>query len=158
MRGAGFAGHGLFIGRGRLSGRRCLKSVNLDREAAFNQTAAGLVVDRELGYLLQGGASWWASTLALLPGLDVTTMGWFDRDWYLGEHAKQVFDRTGNAGPTACFRACRVMAQRAAPVEGRVFAVVGAKGGVGATTIAVKMVIRTGEPRPETLASPRGIR
>jgi hypothetical protein len=38
---------------------------------------------------------------ALLPGLDVTTMGWFDRDWYLGEHAKQVFDGTGNAGPTA---------------------------------------------------------
>ncbi|MCW2654396.1 MAG: hypothetical protein JWR32_5372 [Mycobacterium sp.] len=38
---------------------------------------------------------------ALLPGLDVTTMGWFDRDWYLGEHGKQVFDRTGNAGPTA---------------------------------------------------------
>ncbi len=38
---------------------------------------------------------------ALLPGLDVTTMGWFDREWYLGEHSKQVFDRTGNAGPTA---------------------------------------------------------
>jgi len=31
----------------------------------------------------------------------------------------------------------RVMMQRAAPVEGRVFAVIGAKGGVGATTIAV---------------------
>ena len=27
-----------------------------------------------------------------------------------------------------------------------------------ATTIAVKMVIRTGEPRPETRASPRGSR
>ncbi len=38
---------------------------------------------------------------ALLPGLDVTTMGWFDRDWYLGEHRGQVFDRNGNAGPTA---------------------------------------------------------
>jgi hypothetical protein len=38
---------------------------------------------------------------ALLPGLDVTTMGWFDRDWYLGEHRPQVFDRNGNAGPTA---------------------------------------------------------
>ena len=23
---------------------------------------------------------------ALLPGLDVTTMGWQDRDWYLGDH------------------------------------------------------------------------
>ena len=29
---------------------------------------------------------------ALLPGLDVTTMGWYDRDWYLGEHRGQVFD------------------------------------------------------------------
>ncbi len=38
---------------------------------------------------------------ALLPGLDATTMGWFERDWYLGEHRAQVFDRNGNAGPTA---------------------------------------------------------
>jgi len=38
---------------------------------------------------------------ALLPGLDATTMGWFQRDWYLGEHRAQVFDRSGNAGPTA---------------------------------------------------------
>lgn len=37
---------------------------------------------------------------ALLPSLDVTTMGWVDRDWYLGEHRSQVFDRNGNAGPT----------------------------------------------------------
>lgn len=38
---------------------------------------------------------------ALLPGLDVATMGWFDRDWYLGPHRAQVFDRNGNGGPTA---------------------------------------------------------
>ena len=38
---------------------------------------------------------------ALLPGLDVTTMGWYDRDWYLGGHRAQVFDTTGNGGPTA---------------------------------------------------------
>jgi len=37
---------------------------------------------------------------ALLPGLDVTTMGWYHRDWYLGEHRSQVFDNYGNAGPT----------------------------------------------------------
>ncbi|MDT5023064.1 MAG: hypothetical protein QOI33_3588 [Mycobacterium sp.] len=37
----------------------------------------------------------------LLPGLDVTTMGWFDRAWYLGVHRGQVYDRNGNAGPTA---------------------------------------------------------
>ncbi|WP_232064849.1 winged helix DNA-binding domain-containing protein [Mycobacterium cookii] len=38
---------------------------------------------------------------ALLPGLDATTMGWFERDWYLGAHRGHVFDRNGNAGPTA---------------------------------------------------------
>lgn len=38
---------------------------------------------------------------ALLPGLDVTTMGWYDRDWYLGDHRSQVFDSNGNGGPTA---------------------------------------------------------
>jgi hypothetical protein len=38
---------------------------------------------------------------ALLPGLDVTTMGWQDRDWYLGAHRAQAFDGNGNAGPTA---------------------------------------------------------
>ncbi len=37
---------------------------------------------------------------ALLPGLDVTTMGWVERDWYLHPHRSQVFDRNGNAGPT----------------------------------------------------------
>jgi hypothetical protein len=38
---------------------------------------------------------------ALLPGLDVTTMGWYDRDWYVGGHRGQVFDSNGNGGPTA---------------------------------------------------------
>jgi hypothetical protein len=36
----------------------------------------------------------------LLPGLDPTTMGWKERDWYLGPHARRLFDRNGNAGPT----------------------------------------------------------
>ncbi len=38
--------------------------------------------------------------VALLPGLDSTTMGWKDRDWYLGDLAPHLFDRNGNAGPT----------------------------------------------------------
>jgi hypothetical protein len=38
---------------------------------------------------------------ALLPGLDLTTMGWYDRDWYVGEHRSQVFDTNGNGGTTA---------------------------------------------------------
>jgi hypothetical protein len=37
---------------------------------------------------------------ALLPTLDPTTMGWKQRDWYLGPHAARLFDRNGNAGPT----------------------------------------------------------
>lgn len=38
--------------------------------------------------------------VALLPSLDATTMGWKQRDWYLGPHAQALFDRNGNAGPT----------------------------------------------------------
>lgn len=38
---------------------------------------------------------------ALLPGLDVTTMGWVDREWYLNGLRSEVFDNRGNAGPTA---------------------------------------------------------
>jgi hypothetical protein len=37
---------------------------------------------------------------ALLPPLDPTTMGWKERDWYLGPHRAQLFDAAGNAGPT----------------------------------------------------------
>jgi hypothetical protein len=45
-----------------------------------------------------GGPSTW---VALLPGLDPTTMGWKDRSWYLDAGvASQVVDRNGNAGPT----------------------------------------------------------
>ncbi|MGH2595894.1 MAG: DNA glycosylase AlkZ-like family protein, partial [Actinomycetota bacterium] len=32
---------------------------------------------------------------------DPTTMGWFEREWYLGPHKAQLFDTNGNAGPTA---------------------------------------------------------
>ncbi len=39
-------------------------------------------------------------SIALLPGLDPTVMGWKERDWYLPpERAATVFDRNGNAGP-----------------------------------------------------------
>ena len=38
--------------------------------------------------------------VALLPALDATTMGWKDRDWYLGGYRAALFDRAGNAGPT----------------------------------------------------------
>jgi hypothetical protein len=38
--------------------------------------------------------------VALLPALDPTAMGWFERSWYLGAHAQALFDRSGNVGPT----------------------------------------------------------
>jgi hypothetical protein len=38
---------------------------------------------------------------ALLPELDPTTMGWKERDWYLGDHRAQIFDSAGNGGATA---------------------------------------------------------
>jgi Winged helix DNA-binding domain len=39
--------------------------------------------------------------VALLPGLDPSTMGWKDRSWYLDpDLAGAVFDRNGNGGPT----------------------------------------------------------
>lgn len=38
--------------------------------------------------------------VSLLPGMDPTVMGWKDREWYLGDHASELFDRNGNAGPT----------------------------------------------------------
>ncbi|GAB3209500.1 winged helix DNA-binding domain-containing protein [Marinactinospora endophytica] len=38
--------------------------------------------------------------VALLPVLDPTVMGWRGRDFYLGPHRDQLFDRRGNAGTT----------------------------------------------------------
>ncbi len=37
----------------------------------------------------------------LLPGLDPTSMGWKEREWYLdAAYTRELFDRFGNAGPT----------------------------------------------------------
>jgi len=38
--------------------------------------------------------------VAILPSLDPTTMGWKERDWYMGSHTPHLFDRNGNAGAT----------------------------------------------------------
>jgi hypothetical protein len=62
---------------------------------------------------LDGGATGWVlpddvdevgpvePSAALLPVLDPTVMGWKGRDFYLGSHGPQLFDRNGNAGTTA---------------------------------------------------------
>jgi DNA glycosylase AlkZ-like len=56
---------------------------------------------------------------ALLPGLDITTMGWSDRDWYVGDHRKQVFDSNGNGGPTAWWNG-RIVGAWGQDADGRV--------------------------------------
>jgi Winged helix DNA-binding domain len=40
---------------------------------------------------------------ALLPALDPTPMGWSGRHWFLGDHARALFDRSGNIGPTVWY-------------------------------------------------------
>ncbi len=73
------------------------------RQALADVDAVEVDMDGVPGYVLPGDdepvpdVGPWS---ALLPGLDVTTMGWAGRDWYLGPHRDAVFDRNGNAGPT----------------------------------------------------------
>ena len=73
------------------------------RKALSDIDAVEVQLDGSSGFVLPGDddepeAKPWC---ALLPALDVTAMGWFDRDWYVGPHRSAVFDRNGNAGPTA---------------------------------------------------------
>ncbi len=65
--------------------------------------AVEIELDDGPGYALAGDLDTTAAPgdwVALLPGLDPTVMGWKDRDWYLGDHTVELFDRNGNAGPT----------------------------------------------------------
>jgi Winged helix DNA-binding domain len=74
------------------------------RRALADLDAVEVGLDRQTGYLLPDDleptdpVAPWA---ALLPPLDPTTMGWRERDWYLGPYSDQLFDAAGNAGPTA---------------------------------------------------------
>jgi hypothetical protein len=64
-------------------------------------------LDGATGYVLAGDLEQTAvpePSAALLPTLDPTTMGWKERDWYLGPHAPILFDSNGNAGPTVWWR------------------------------------------------------
>ncbi len=64
-------------------------------EVALDGGAAGWVLPDDLAPEPDAGP--WG---ALLPSLDPTTMGWKDRDWYLGKHKPLIYDSVGNAGPT----------------------------------------------------------
>lgn len=41
-----------------------------------------------------------APTAVLLPALDPTPMGWKQRDWFLPEDSRDLYDAYGNVGPT----------------------------------------------------------
>ena len=74
------------------------------RKALVQLDAAEVALDGGTGYVLPDDLEATAPVepwAALLPPLDPTTMGWFERDWYLGPHKAQLFDTNGNAGPTA---------------------------------------------------------
>jgi len=79
-------------------------TVTAVRKALAQLEAVEVDLDGHQGYLLPddldpvGSVDPWA---ALLPPLDPTTMGWIERDWYLGPYKPQLFDTSGNAGPTA---------------------------------------------------------
>jgi hypothetical protein len=74
------------------------------RRALADVGAVAVDLDGRPGYVLpddvEPASAKVAPWIALLPGLDPTTMGWNERDWYLGSHKAHVFDRNGNAGPT----------------------------------------------------------
>jgi hypothetical protein len=73
------------------------------RRALKDVRAVEVDLDGQTGYLLPDDLEAtepvepWP---ALLPPLDPTTMGWSQRDWYLGPYRAQLFDTSGNAGPT----------------------------------------------------------
>lgn len=74
------------------------------RKALVGLHAVEVDLDGQIGYILPDDVESvdpvepWA---ALLPPLDPTTMGWAERDWYLGPYKEHLFDTSGNAGPTA---------------------------------------------------------
>jgi hypothetical protein len=74
------------------------------RRALADLDAVEVNLEGDTGYLLPddlepiAAPEPWA---ALLPALDPTTMGWFERDWYLAPLRDQIFDRNGNGGNTA---------------------------------------------------------
>ena len=79
-------------------------TVTAVRKALADLDAVEVDLDGQTGYVLPDDlepvpeVEPWA---ALLPPLDPTTMGWFERDWYLGPYRGDLFDVNGNAGPTA---------------------------------------------------------
>ncbi len=84
-----------WLGATKAAVRRALADVEAVT-VGLDDGSVGLVLPDDLGAGPAPGR--WA---ALLPSLDPSTMGWKQRGFYLGPHAGLLFDRNGNAGPTA---------------------------------------------------------
>ncbi|HEX2302813.1 MAG TPA: winged helix DNA-binding domain-containing protein [Gaiella sp.] len=78
-------------------------TVRAVRRGLADLEAIEVDLDGQTGYLLPDDLEApdpvepWA---VLLPSLDPTTMGWFERGWYLGPHKELIFDSNGNGGAT----------------------------------------------------------
>ena len=75
--------------------RAALKAVEAVEVELESTPQSGYLLPNDLAPV-RSPSSW----VAMLPALDPTVMGWKQRDWYLGPHTPQLFDRNGNAGPT----------------------------------------------------------
>jgi len=87
---------------------------------------------------------------ALLPTLDPTTMGWKERDWYLGPHGSVLFDGNGNAGPTVWWEG-RVVGgwsqRRDGEIRYRLLEDVGSEAGAAIAAEAARLEEWLGEAR-----------
>lgn len=84
-----------WLGSTVTAARRALADVDAV-EVGLEGGATGWLLPEDLDPVAPDGP--WA---ALLPVLDPTTMGWKQRDFYLGPHGPDLFDTNGNAGTTA---------------------------------------------------------
>lgn len=84
-----------WLGATKAAVRRALTEVEAV-EVSLDGAATGWVLPGDVDPVAAPGP--WA---ALLPALDPTTMGWKQRGFHLGDLGDKVFDRNGNAGPTA---------------------------------------------------------
>ncbi|WP_181781901.1 winged helix DNA-binding domain-containing protein [Pseudonocardia pini] len=92
-----------------------------------------------------------APSVALLPGLDPSTMGWKQRDHYLSpEIAAQLFDRNGNGGPAVWVDGAIVggwVQRKDGRIAMRLFTDVGAEAKAEAEAAAHRLETLLGEVR-----------
>ncbi|MEZ0068675.1 hypothetical protein ABIA32_004709 [Streptacidiphilus sp. MAP12-20] len=127
--------------------RKALTAVGAERVSlAGDTTGEGFVLPGDTGPTAAP-----APCAALLPALDPTAMGWREREWYTDPaHGAQLFDRTGNIGPTVWWEGRVVGGWAQAPdgsVVWRLLEDVGADGVAGVTGEAERMTAVLGGTR-----------